>query len=105
MPALTPELIAQHAPLAALDSRYVDIEAMPWRDTRWPTIKSKVLMEDKERGLATILMHWGPGSGRVAISAKTGAGLDDLRREIATALNGRPSSRVPAEDERSRAAC
>jgi GTP-binding protein HflX len=31
---------------------------------------------------------WGPGSGRVATSAKTGAGLDDLRREIVTALNG-----------------
>jgi len=30
---------------------------------------------------------WGPGSGRVAISAKTGAGLDDLRREIVTALD------------------
>jgi GTP-binding protein HflX len=31
---------------------------------------------------------WGPGSGRVAVSAKTGAGLDDLRREIVTALDG-----------------
>jgi len=33
---------------------------------------------------------WGPGSGRVATSARTGAGLDDLRREIVTALNGSP---------------
>ena len=31
---------------------------------------------------------WGPGSGRVATSAKTGAGLDALRREIVSALNG-----------------
>jgi anti-sigma factor ChrR (cupin superfamily) len=62
MPAVTPDLIAQHAPLAALASRYIDIDSMPWRDTRWPTIKSKVLMEDKERGLATILMHWQPGT-------------------------------------------
>ena len=31
---------------------------------------------------------WGPGSGRVATSAKTGAGLEDLRREIVRALNG-----------------
>ncbi len=31
---------------------------------------------------------WGPGSGRVATSAKTGAGLDDLRREIVAALDG-----------------
>jgi GTP-binding protein HflX len=32
---------------------------------------------------------WGPGSGRVATSAKTGAGLDDLQQEIVGALNGR----------------
>jgi GTP-binding protein HflX len=31
---------------------------------------------------------WGPGSGRVATSAKTGAGLDDLRHEIVSTLNG-----------------
>jgi GTP-binding protein HflX len=31
---------------------------------------------------------WGPGSGRVATSAKTGAGLDDLQQEIVAALNG-----------------
>lgn len=62
MPAVTPELIAQHAPLAALASRYVDIDSMPWRDTRWPKIKVKVLMEDQERGLATLLMRWEPGA-------------------------------------------
>jgi GTPase len=45
---------------------------------------------------------WGPGSGRVATSAKTGAGLDDLRREIVTALNGAVT--VAAVD-RSEAAC
>jgi GTP-binding protein HflX len=31
---------------------------------------------------------WRPGSGRVAISAKTGAGLEDLRQEIVYCLNG-----------------
>jgi GTP-binding protein HflX len=31
---------------------------------------------------------WRPGSGRVAISAKTGAGLDELRQEILHCLNG-----------------
>jgi len=31
---------------------------------------------------------WRPGSGRVAISARTGAGLDDLRQEIVHCLNG-----------------
>ena len=62
MPAVTPDLAARHAPLAALASRHVEIEAMPWRETRWPKIKVKVLMEDKERGLATMLMRWEPGA-------------------------------------------
>ena len=31
---------------------------------------------------------WGPNSGRVATSAKTGAGLNDLRHEIVAALGG-----------------
>jgi anti-sigma factor ChrR (cupin superfamily) len=62
MPAATPDLATRHAPLAALDSRLVEIEAMPWRETRWPKIKVKVLMEDKERGLATMLMRWEPGA-------------------------------------------
>ena len=50
MPAVTPDLAAQHTALAALDSRYVDAAALPWRATRWPTIQAKMLMEDKERG-------------------------------------------------------
>ena len=62
MPAITPDLVATHAPLAMLDSRYVDIDSMPWRETRWPKIKVKVLMEDKERGLSTMLMRWEPGA-------------------------------------------
>jgi GTP-binding protein HflX len=52
---------------------------------------------------------WGPGSGRVATSAKTGAGLDDLRREIVTALNKTPLLAAPPPraggSERSEASC
>ncbi len=52
---------------------------------------------------------WGPGSGRVATSAKTGAGLEDLRREIVAALNGRLQATAPAPVDaasgRSEAAC
>ncbi|HEX7551754.1 MAG TPA: GTPase HflX [Candidatus Methylomirabilis sp.] len=52
---------------------------------------------------------WGPGSGRVATSAKTGAGLDDLRREIVTVLNKMPLLGAPpprtGEPERSEAPC
>ena len=62
MSAVTPDLATQHAALAALDSRYVDAAALPWRDTRWPTIKAKVLMEDKGRGLVTMLMRWDAGT-------------------------------------------
>ena len=62
MPAVTPELAVPQAALAALDSRYVDAAAMPWRETRWPTIKAKVLMEDNERGIRTMLMYWAAGT-------------------------------------------
>jgi GTP-binding protein HflX len=36
---------------------------------------------------------WRPGSGRVPISAKTGAGLDELRQELLHCLNGNASGR------------
>ena len=52
---------------------------------------------------------WGPGSGRVATSAKTGAGLDDLRREIVTVLNKSPLLAAPpprtGESERIEVSC
>ncbi|MEI8188772.1 MAG: GTPase HflX [candidate division NC10 bacterium] len=52
---------------------------------------------------------WGAGSGRVATSAKTGAGLDDLRREIVSALNKTPLLAAPlprtGESERIKASC
>lgn len=52
---------------------------------------------------------WGPGSGRVAISAKTGAGLDDLRREIVAGLDGPRATTITAprspDRERSEALC
>ena len=62
MPAVTPELASVQATLAALDSRYVDALNMPWRETRWPAIKAKVLMEDSERGIRTMLMVWEAGT-------------------------------------------
>jgi len=38
---------------------------------------------------------WRPGSGRVGVSAKTEAGLDDLRQEIVHCLNGRVAAASP----------
>ena len=52
---------------------------------------------------------WGPGSGRVATSAKTGDGLDDLRREIVAGLDATRSTTAAAsrarDSEKSEAAC
>jgi GTPase len=52
---------------------------------------------------------WGPGSGRVATSAKTGDGLDDLRREIVAGLDATRSAMAAPlharDPERSETAC
>jgi anti-sigma factor ChrR (cupin superfamily) len=61
MTAVTPHLPGQEA-LAALASRYVTLDTIPWQPTRFPGIEQKILMEDKERGLFTALMRWAPGS-------------------------------------------
>lgn len=53
---------ANHAGLSALASRYVDVAALPWVQTRWPGIEIKVLMEDKETGLLTALTRFAPGA-------------------------------------------
>ncbi|MBI2164393.1 MAG: 50S ribosome-binding GTPase, partial [candidate division NC10 bacterium] len=47
-----------------------------------------ILVFNKVDRLGRLPFPWRPGSGRVATSAKTGAGLDDLRREIVCCLNG-----------------
>lgn len=48
--------------LAPLASRYVDVEALPWKPTPSPGIDMKVLLEDKETGLLTALFRWQPGA-------------------------------------------
>jgi anti-sigma factor ChrR (cupin superfamily) len=61
MVANTPNLKGEDQ-LAALSSRYVDVEALPWETGRWEGIRSKTLMEDSERGLKTALIEWSPGA-------------------------------------------
>jgi anti-sigma factor ChrR (cupin superfamily) len=61
MSATTPDL-PHSGGLAPLASRYVDVEALPWRPTRWPGIRMKVLLEEPESGLMTLLMRWDPGT-------------------------------------------
>ena len=58
----TPGYAFRHAALAALASRYVQVDELPWQATRFPGIEIKVLMEDATTGLQTVLTRMAPGS-------------------------------------------
>jgi anti-sigma factor ChrR (cupin superfamily) len=57
-----PGLQQQHAKLAPLASRYLDVASLPWRATQWPGIEIKMLMEDPQTGLQTVLTRFAPGA-------------------------------------------
>lgn len=61
MSTRTPDLQGQDA-LPTLGSRYVDVDALPWRKGAGEGIEWKVLLEDNERGLKTALIKWAPGA-------------------------------------------
>ena len=61
MAMITPDA-RNHAGLAALASRYVDIDALSWTPTRFKGVDMKVLMEDGETGLMTALVRFAPGA-------------------------------------------
>lgn len=54
--------LANEDKLAELDSRYVNVESLPWKPTPTPGIDMKILLEDKETGLLTALFRWQPGT-------------------------------------------
>ena len=58
----TPGLDQVHAALDPLSSRYIDVPSLPWQPTRFPGIEIKILMEDPETGLQTVLTRMAPGS-------------------------------------------
>lgn len=58
----TPGLEARHAKLAALSSRRVDVDKLPWMRTPEAGVAIKVLMEDPETGLLTTLTRMAPGA-------------------------------------------
>jgi len=60
--AITTPHAKNHAELAALASRYVDVGALPWVPTRFAGVDMKMLMEDKETGLMTALVRFAPGA-------------------------------------------
>jgi anti-sigma factor ChrR (cupin superfamily) len=61
MVAHTPNLPGEDS-LGPLDSRFVDVEALPWKPTPTPGIDMKVLVRDDETGLLTALFRWAPGT-------------------------------------------
>jgi anti-sigma factor ChrR (cupin superfamily) len=48
--------------LPELASRYVDVEALPWKPTPTPGVDMKILVQDQETGLLTALFRWAPGT-------------------------------------------
>ena len=61
MAAVTPNATG-HDKLGPLASRYVDVAQLPWVESKYPGIKIKVLMEDKDSGLITALFRCEPGA-------------------------------------------
>lgn len=61
MTAVTPMLKDQEA-LAPLASRYVDVDALPWKPTPCEGVDMKVLLHDEDSGLMTALFRWAPGA-------------------------------------------
>ena len=59
--AQTP-FLANQDKLGPLDSRIVEVEALPWKPTPVQGIDMKILMEEKETGLLTALFRWAPGT-------------------------------------------
>jgi anti-sigma factor ChrR (cupin superfamily) len=52
----------QHDQLPGDASRYVDVNAIPWKPTPTTGIDMKVLMQDESSGLLTALFRWQPGT-------------------------------------------
>ncbi len=61
MAANTPDW-KEEGRLKPLSSRYVKMDALPWRPTKFPGIDIKLLLEDKETGLTTSLTRMAPGA-------------------------------------------
>jgi anti-sigma factor ChrR (cupin superfamily) len=61
MAAVTPELPGQDT-LHPFASRFVNVDALPWKPTPCPGVDMKVLLEDRETGLLTALFRWEPGA-------------------------------------------
>ena len=61
MAAATPMLKEQDS-LSPLASRFVDVDALPWKPTPCEGVEMKILLEDPDTGLMTALFRWQPGA-------------------------------------------
>ncbi|MDE0384057.1 MAG: cupin domain-containing protein [Defluviicoccus sp.] len=61
MAAATPMLKEQDS-LAPLASRFVEVDALPWKPTQCEGVEMKILLEDPATGLMTALFRWQPGA-------------------------------------------
>ena len=61
MSAVTPNA-GNHANLADMDSRFVDVGGLPWEDTKFPGVKAKTLLVDPRSGLLTVLLKMDAGA-------------------------------------------
>ena len=61
MVAITPNA-KNHAGLGPTASRFVDVDKLPWEQTRFPGIETKTLFIDKASGSVTALIKMAPGA-------------------------------------------
>jgi anti-sigma factor ChrR (cupin superfamily) len=61
MPGKTPNA-KNHAALAPLASRFVDVATLPWEKTSFPGVEQKTLLIDRDSGLLTVLLKMAPGA-------------------------------------------
>jgi anti-sigma factor ChrR (cupin superfamily) len=59
MTAVTPKA-PNHANLAPLASRFVDVASLPWEKTAYEGCECKTLIVDRETGMLTTLMKFAP---------------------------------------------
>ena len=59
--ARTPDWKAE-IELKPRSSRYVEMDALPWRPTPFAGVEIKVLLEDKDTGLMTTITRMAPGA-------------------------------------------
>lgn len=61
MSAVTPNA-RDHAGLAPLASRFVEVAKLPWEPTRFAGIETKTLLFERATGLCTVLLKMAPGA-------------------------------------------